>query len=309
MDYKKIIKSRKIREIILGLFSFVPDKVMIKIQFKLKTGRKLNLKNPTRYSEKIQWYKIYYREPLMKTVVDKISAKKYVEGMGLSNILIPTIAVYTRKEEIVFDSLPDRFVAKDTLGGGGSSVIVCLDKKKIDEKLFVKEISSWLKRPSSYRNGGREWVYGGRHRIIVEEYLEHDNNVGIIDYKFLCFNGRVEYLYVITNRVLGKSAELGIYDRNFNKIDAFRRDEKKQIISAPRPKNYYSMVDIAEKLSSPFPYARIDLYNISGKIYFGEITLTDGSGYMRFDPDSFDFILGEKFVLPDKKQKKIIINS
>lgn len=297
MDYKKIIKSRKARELILNSLYFIPDKTMIKLQYRIKTGRKLNLNKPIRYSEKMQLYKLYYREPLMRVVADKAAVKQYITEQGFGDVVIPTIGVYDAIEQIDIDKLPDVFVAKDTLGGGGSSVFVCRDKKKLDRNNFLNMLDSWLKRPKSYRGGGREWVYGGQHRVIIEQYIEHDDSQGLIDYKFLCFNGRAEYLYIISNRVLGENAELGIYDRDFRKVNAYRADEKAALHEIPKPDNYDVMLNVAETLAKPFPYARIDLYNIDGKIYFGEITLTDGSGYMKFEPDSFDMVLGDKFIL------------
>ncbi len=300
IDYKKIIKSRRVREEALKWLWFVPDRTMIKLQYRIKTGRKLNLSNAKRYSEKMQLYKLYYRNYDMRVVADKSTVKQYVDHQGYSDIIIPTIGIYKRAEEIDFNQLPVKFVAKDTLGGGGSSVIVCLDKNTLNKERFYKRVDAWTKRPSSYRVGGREWVYGGKHKIIIEEYLEHNETEGLIDYKFLCFNGKAEYLYVISNRVLGKTAELAIYDRFFNKVEAYRADEKAANYTIPKPQNYEEMVDIAEALASPFSYARVDLYNINGKIYFGEITLTDGSGYMTFNPDSFDFILGNKWMLESR---------
>lgn len=118
---------------------------------------------------------------------------------------------------------------------------------------------------------------------------------GLDDYKFFCFNGKVEYVYGISDRRLGVSAQFGIYDKNFNKLNVDRLDERHQDDALPKPKNYDKMVEIAEKLSGTFPEVRADLYNINGTIYFGELTFYDGSGYMRFSPDSFDFEMGQKF--------------
>ena len=136
MDYKKIIKSRSLRLKILRFLSFVPDKTMIKIQYKLKTGHKLNLKNPRRFTEKLQWYKLYYKNPLMIRCVDKGDVRKYVAKCGLKDILIPSYGIYNSFDEINWDKLPSKFVVKDTLGGGGNSIIIVKDKKDINfEKL------------------------------------------------------------------------------------------------------------------------------------------------------------------------------
>ena len=124
MDYKKIIRSRNVRLALLKIFSFVPDRLMIRMQYRIKTGRSLHLKKPERYTEKIQWYKLYYKNPVMIQCVDKSEVRKYVSSKGLGNILNECFGVYERFEDIDFDSLPDKYVMKDTLGTGGASVIV-----------------------------------------------------------------------------------------------------------------------------------------------------------------------------------------
>ena len=302
MDYKKIIKNKKVRLQILKLLSFIPDKQMIQLQYYIKLHRKCNLKNPQRYTEKLQWYKLYYRTSLMRQCADKWEVRKYVEECGLSDILIPTVGVFDKVEDIDFAKLPEKFVIKDTLGGGGNEVIICKDKTKFDREEAVRKMKEWMARGSSYKAGGREWVYGGReHRVIVENFIDSiSDEGGLIDYKFFCFYGRVEYLYVIADRRMGKKARLGIFTPDYKKLEVVRCDEEPLRREIPKPRNYEEMVHIVETLSKPFPAARIDLYNIEGKILFGEITFFDGSGYMSFAPDEFDFVMGEKFVLPEK---------
>lgn len=129
MNYKKIIKSRETRIKLLSLLNFIPDKTMIKLQYYIKTGRRLNLKHPQRYTEKLQWYKLYYRDPLMQQCSDKYDVREYVKSKGLGHILNECYGVYERVEDIDFDSLPNQFVLKDTLGGGGNSVIICRKKR------------------------------------------------------------------------------------------------------------------------------------------------------------------------------------
>lgn len=299
MDYKKIIRSRKIRVKILNLLDFIPDKLMIKIQYRIKTGRKLNLKNPKRYTEKIQWYKVNHRDPLMAQCVDKYEVRDYVRKCGLENILNECYGVYECIDDIDLEKLPNSFVAKDTLGGGGNSVIIVHDKEKIDKQKFFKEMQGWLDFPYSKKNAGREWVYDGRkHRIIIEKYIDSDKDTGgLIDYKFLCFNGKPELIFVMADRVNGKEAGCGLYDVDFRRLPYTESDEPPLSREIEKPSNYEEMKAIAEKLSKNFLCARIDLYNEKNKILFGEITFYDGSGYMCFDPDTFDFELGNKFIL------------
>lgn len=132
MDYKKIIKSRSLRLKLLRLLSFVPDKYMLKVQYRIKTGNNLNLKNPKRFTEKLQWYKLYYRDSLMIKCVDKYDVREYIRSKGLDKILIPCYGVYNSDDDINWNQLPNQFVMKDTLGGGGTSVIIVKDKNSAD---------------------------------------------------------------------------------------------------------------------------------------------------------------------------------
>ena len=305
MNYKSIIKSRSLRLRILRFLSFVPDRLMINIQYKIKTGRKLNLKNPKRFSEKLQWYKLYYKNPIMIQCVDKYEVRSFVENKGLGSILIPILGIYNSSTEINWDLLPNQFVLKDTLGGGGASVIIVKDKKTMDVNEVIKQADSWIGINSRKKDGGREWPYysGKGHRIIIEKFIEADTNDGnLVDYKFFCFYGKPEYIYVIADREIGNGAALGIFDSEFNRLNAFRNDERKLEKIITKPSQFEEMKRIASILSSDFPEARIDLYEVKGKILFGEITFYDGSGYMTFSPDEFDYVLGEHFNLEEFKR-------
>lgn len=299
MNYKKIIKSQKIRFKILNCLSWIPDELMVKIQYRIKTGRKLDLKNPQRFTEKLQWYKLYYRNPIMHKCVDKYEVRKYIESKGLKNILNECYGVYDNPKDIDFDKLPNKFVIKTTAGSGGQNVFICQNKEELDKKELMKKTNYWLKT-NPKKHFGREWAYQGiKNRIIIEKYIE-SNPQGLIDYKFFCFNGKVEYIYVISDRKLGKFAKLGIYDNNYNKLEAYRCDEEKQEIAYERPKNFEIMKKYAEILSNDFPHARIDFYESNKKVIFGEITFYDGSGYMKYDPDDFDMEISKTWEMGEK---------
>jgi hypothetical protein len=302
MDYKKIIKSRETRLRILRTLDFIPDKTMIKMQYFIKTGRRLNLKNPQRYTEKLQWYKLYYRDPLMQQCADKYDVREYVRSKGLGYILNECYGVYERVEDIDFDSLPDQFVLKDTLGGGGNSIIICKDKATFDFENAKKQMQKWLSIDSNKKNEGREWVYQGRkHRIIIEKYIESNlSEGGLVDYKFFCFNGEPKYLYVIADRILGQIAGIGIFNVNFELLSVIRTDERPLERNIEKPKNFDEMIDIVKIISKDFPHVRVDLYNQDGNIIFGENTFFDGSGYHKYEPDEFDYELGSYFKLPFK---------
>ena len=186
MDYKKIIKSRSLRLKILRVLSFVPDKTMIKLQYRIKTGRKLDLKNPKRFTEKIQWYKLYYKNPKMIICVDKYDVREYVKSKGLEDILIPCYGVYDSIDQINWDDLPNQFVMKDTLGGGGNSVLIVKDKKMADIEQLKLCGEEWTSINAHVRDAGREWPYysGKNHRIIIEKYIESkEAEGGLIDRK------------------------------------------------------------------------------------------------------------------------------
>lgn len=297
-DYKKIIRCRDSRIKLMQMFNWIPDRVMLSTQYFIKTGRWINWKNPRRFTEKIQLYKIYSKNNLlMSQCADKADVRTFVANCGLSDILIPLIGkgVFDSTSSINWDELPNRFVMKDTLGSGGNSVIVCHDKTAIEKEKTLSQCDQWT--TCQYKHAGREHVYDKKkHRIIIESYLDAESiSGGLVDYKFFCFEGKVKYIYAISNRDLGLGAELGIYDKDFNIIPYTRMDERAPTTVIQKPDNFARMCDIAEKLAEQFPEVRVDLYNINGKIYFGEMTFFDGSGYMRYNPDEFDYMMGECF--------------
>lgn len=299
MDYKRIIKDRTLRLKILSLFSFVPDESMLRFQYRIKTGRKLDLKNPKRFTEKLQWYKLYYRNPLMIRCVDKYDVRDYVKAKGLERILIPCLGVYDAAEQIDWDRLPNQFVMKDTLGGGGTSVAVVKDLRQEDREALQQKAESWVRRNNRSKGGGREWPYysGKKHRIIFEQFISTPEGE-LADYKFFCFNGRVEFVYVMGGREIGNSVKVSIFDREFHKLPV-RRVGDEEYPDAKRPGCYEDMIQIAEILSADFPHVRVDLYDWEGTVCFGELTFFNASGYMQYDPDAFDEEIGKKFELPD----------
>lgn len=296
MDYKDLIKSRKTRIKILQLLSFVPDKLMLKIQYRIKTGHKLNLKNPQRLTEKLQWYKLNHRDPLMAQCVDKYDVREYVKSCGLEHILNEVYGVYDSPSEVDFSSLPNSFVIKDTLGGGGNAVILVLDKYKMDEAKVRKQMQDWVDEPIDKKNPGREWVYDGRkHRVIIEKLIDSNKETGgLIDYKFFCFQGKVVFIYVMGDRKVGDRVSVTILNRDFQILPVKRvGDELFQYVE--KPNNYEKLLEVAEKLAQKFPHVRVDLYNENEKILFGELTFYNASGYMKYEPDEFDYDMGTKF--------------
>lgn len=296
MDYKKIVGNQDKRLKILNLLSWVPDSIMLRIQYRIKFGFWPDFKHPRRYTEKIQLYKMKYRNPVMGRCVDKYEVRAFVEGKGLGDILNHCYGIYDNANDIDIDSLPKSFVAKTTDGGGGLNVIIVRDKNNIDIEQFRKDLNHW-KGNLFKMDPGREWAYTQMKssRIIVEELLEDDTtgDGSIDDYKLMCFNGKFRCLWVDKGRY--SDHHRGFWDENLNFLQGVYSDHDTFDNPPALPENMNEMVAIAEKLSEDFPYARVDLYNIKGRLYFGEITFYPWSGYVKFTPDEFDYTLGSYF--------------
>ncbi len=234
--------------------------------------------------------------------VDKADVRDYIKSKGLEDILVPCYGIYENAEEIDWNSLPDRFVMKDTLGGGGTKVSIVHDKENSLNEL-KRSARYWTRTSVETNHGGREWPYysGKKHRVIFEKLLETDNGSSLVDYKFFCFNGKAEFIYAAGNRSLANSVCISIYDRDFNKLPVIRKGDK-ELNEIAKPANFTEMLNAAEKLSADFPHARVDLYSVNNKTFFGEITFYNASGYMKYEPDSFDINIGQKWQLPEKKE-------
>lgn len=296
MNYQKIIPSRKLRLLVLKFLDFIPDKPMINLQFYLSKGFLPNLRNPKRFTEKLQWYKLHYKNSLLTNCSDKYKVREHVKSKELNHILVPLYGVYNHVNDIDFESLPSQFVLKTN--HGSHTNIICTDKSSLNIEETKKTLKEWL--TAWQGKVGREWSYYNIDpKIICEKYLEKDKTNDLIDYKFFCFNGKVFCLYVIIGRFLPDGMMLGIYDKDFKKLPYRRSDIRDINRPIDKPKNLEEMIKIAEILSSDFPHVRVDLYNIDGVIFFGELTFYDGSGYKGYIPDEFDYIIGDKFILPN----------
>lgn len=304
MNYKKILRSQRLRFAILDMLSGIPDRQMLSFQYYVKTGRKLNWSNPERLTEFIQLYKAQYRNPLMHKCVDKYDVRSYVESIGLGHILNELYGVWQSGKEVDFDSLPDQFAIKTTNGGGGQNLVLCRDKNDLDIPKFRKTLDRWLKLKLS--DPGREWAYTGiRTPLIIAEKLITDSsteNGEPLDYKFFCFGGKAYLIAVDINRHTCHSRN--IYDPVWNRMEFISEfpHHDKEIIE---PENLSELVETAEKLAAPFPFARVDLYDVNGKIIFGELTFYPSSGFAWYNPDSYDKVLGKCFSDAWEHDKKL----
>lgn len=283
------------RQKILKYLSFVPDKPMLKMQYRLKLGRWPDFKNPKRYTEKIQVYKMYYRNPVVGTCSDKYEVRQYLEKKGYGWMFPALYGVYDKAEDIDFDKLPERFVIKTNDGGGGDNIIICKDKSRLDIPQTIKDLNSWLNKKDI--NGGREWGYSliKKSVIIIEEYLEDKEHPdkSIDDFKFFCFDGEIFCIQHDTGRYTDNHTR-NFYDQEWNDLHV-KMIKANSKTPAPIPDNFEEMKTVVRKLSKDFPHVRVDLYSVNGKIYFGEFTFYTGAGYSKCEPDSFDLTMGEAF--------------
>lgn len=296
MDYKKIFRNRKTRLYILQLLSWIPDIWMIRLQYWIHTGRRLHLKNPKRYTEKIQHYKCFYRNPIMWHCVDKYEVRSYLQERGLEKYLNVIYGVFDSVYDIDFDKLPSQFVVKTTDGGGNTEVYICKENNKKNREEIVRRFGNFANREK--KSPGREYAYYGikRTRIIIEKLLVNAMNPdnGVDDYKFICCNGRV--LCIVQDVDRNILHRRNFYDCQWNNLHV-GSDCPPINREVEPPGNLKEMIELAEKLASEFPHVRVDLYNVNNQIVFGELTFYPWSGYVQFTPDSFDFELGDKFVI------------
>ena len=268
----------------------------IELQFQNMMGYKPNLDNPKTFNEKINWIKLNYYNELYEKCADKIEVRNYVTEKGLSNILTKLYGKYGSIDEIDFEKLPNKFVLKTTHSCGG--VVVVNDKNTIDKNEVYRILNKSLK--TNLYNIGREWQYKNLKPRILAEELIATNNKELTDYKFFCFNGKVEYVYIAYGSESNKNYCIDFYDKNWNYINVKKKGHK-NYGPIEKPKKLDEMIKISEILSNDFEHVRVDLYCENNKIYFGELTFTTGSGYSAFIPNEFDYELGSKIDINNLK--------
>lgn len=277
-------------------FTWLPDKMYLRLMFRFKMGYKLDLKHPKTYSEKLMWLKLNDHKPEYTTLVDKYAVKKHVAEIIGEQYVIPTLGVWDKPEDIEWDSLPEQFVLKTTHGGGNTGVVICKDKATFDKEKAVAKLRESLKQ-DIYRTL-REWPYKNvPRRILAEKFIEAENN-DLPDYKFFCFDGEVKALFIGTERGTG-NVKFDYFDADFNHLDLVQTHPMsgKQI---EKPACFEEMKEVASKLSKGIPHVRIDLYEVKGKIYFGEYTFYHHGGCVPFHPQKWDDIFGSWIQLPEK---------
>ncbi len=282
-----------ILKVVSKLYFLFPERLYLRIRYYLEMGKGLDLNNPKTMNEKLQWLKLYNRKPEYTQMVDKVLAKDYVAKKVGEKYIIPTLGVWNHFNEIDFDKLPDQFVLKTNHSGGGDGVVICKDKSTFDKEKAEKKLEYSLRQDIS--KSLVEWPYRSIKRKILAEMYLGDNP---IDYKFYCFDGDADVVMMCTERETGHP-KFYFFDKDWNLRRLNKRGkEAPEGFTLPKPEGMDEMFSIASKLSEGLPYARIDLYNIEGKIYFGEITFFPSSGFEVNRLYESDLYFGNKIKLP-----------
>ena len=276
----------------------IPDEPYLKLKFRQRMGKKLNLKDPQTFNEKLQWLKLHDRNPFYTTLVDKYEAKEYVAGILGAEYIIPTLGVWDRFDDIDFGSLPNQFVLKCTHDSGG--LVIVKDKSKLDIHAAKKLIESHMEK--NYYWHGREWAYKKvTPRIIAEQYMEDNETQELRDYKFFTFDGKVRALFIASDRQKeDEDTKFDFFDADGNHLDV-RNGHPNAAVPPKLPKNFEEMKKLAQTLSKGSIQMRVDFYEINGKTYFGEMTLCHWNGFMPFDPEEWDYTFGSWINLPKRK--------
>lgn len=276
-------------KILYKISPFIKDEQYLKVLFFLKLGYKLDIKNPKTYNQKLQWLKLYYRNPITTQMVDKFLVKDFAKEIIGEKYLVQSYGIWNSFDEIDFNVLPKSFVLKTTHDQGG--VIIVRDKNKLDKEYAKNKLSKHLNRQHYFLS--REWPYKNVKPRIMAEALLIDNEVDdLYDYKFYCFDGEPKIMYIAHGRHTD-TCYLDFYDMEFNKLNISRPHYPQSNIKFQIPKNWELMKELSKKISKNFPHLRVDFYNINGTIYLGELTFFQGGGLMKFEPQEWDFKLGE----------------
>ena len=279
------------------IYNCIPDKLFLKYRYWRVFHKRLNLKNPQTFNEKIQWLKLYDRKPEYTKMVDKYEAKKYIASVIGAKYIIPTLGVWEHFDDIDFETLPDKFVLKTTHDSG--TIVICKNKNEFDYKDAKKKLEKRLHY--NYYKMHREWPYKNvKPRIIAEKYMEDSATKELRDYKLFTFNGVVKALFIATERQNpNEETKFDFFDENLKHLD-LKNGHPNATVPPACPETFNEMKILAEKLSKNIPHLRCDFYEINGKVYFGELTFSHWSGLTPFEPESWDLVFGNWICLPKK---------
>ncbi len=287
LDYKKLIKNRELRLQLIKLLSFIPSAPYLKLVYRIKTGKTLHLKNPVGFNEKLNWLKLHEQHAEYTQLVDKLAVREYIRAKIGEEYLFPLLGSWDSFDDIDFDALPEKFVLKCNHDSG--SVKLITDKTAIDKA----ELKTFFDRRLAMNAYclGREYPYKDvKPRIMAEAFMEAPDGGGINDYKFFCFHGKPKIMFVATDRAT--DVRFDFFDMDFNHLDIENIHEHSEK-AVPKPACFDQMKALAETLCQGMKFVRIDLYEIGGKIYFGEFTFFHGGGFYLFNPPHWEKDLGD----------------
>lgn len=273
----------------------MPIPQYVAIQYEYYNKKKIDLKNPTEFNQKVQWLKAFYHPPILHQLVDKYAVRSYVEEKIGANYLNECISIHDRVSDINFEELPNRFVMK-VVNGCGYNIIVP-DKSQLNIRKAKLKLLKWVNK-DQYKRSGKEWAYKGvKPRIMVEKFMEEIGHSSLKDYKFYCFNGKPKFVEIHLDR--NTDHKSSFYDLNFQQLP-FRDVEEHETIqtSIEKPEQFEEMILLAEKLADKLPFVRVDFYYFENRIVFGEMTFYPGDGRADFQPEEYNKILGDMLELP-----------
>ena len=293
----------KIKEIIrylrASVKNYLPDKWILKREYRLRFHTELNFRNPQTFNEKLNWLKLYNRNPLYTTLVDKYTVKKWVADKIGEQHVVPTLGVWENFDDIDFNKLPNQFVLKCTHDSGG--LIIVKSKDDLDRNVAKSKINKSLKK--NFYHQSREWPYKNvPPRIIAEKYMEDKLDGELRDYKFYTFNGIPKFMLIVSNRNIPEKKGFDYFDMNGIHQNLQDVEVHNSPIGIPHlPNNFEKMKEFCIVLAKNIPHVRIDFFEVNGQIYFGEMTFFDAGGFMKATPKSWELEWGKLIKLPGKE--------
>ena len=280
------------------LLNWMGDRSYLKLRYRAMMAKKLNLKDPKTYTAKLQWLKLYDRNPAYISLVDKHAVRSYVKETIGEEYLIPHYGVWDHFGDIPFEQLPQSFVLKCTHDSGG--MLICQDKSRLNLDEARKKMEK--ARTRSFFKLNREWPYKNvTPRIIAEQYMENTKTKDLRDYKFFCFDGVPKLMFVATDRqTQGEDTKFDFFDMDYQHLQIVNGHPNAPI-TPERPVNFELMKELAAKLSKGIPHVRVDFYEVDGRVYFGEMTFYHFSGTVPFQPGYWDKTIGDWITLPQKR--------
>ena len=306
---KSFKKSHGVTEIYKAAVRFlyhchpvIPQSFTCALTYYISMGKWPDLKHPKNFNEKIQWLKINYRDSRLIQCADKYAVRDFVEENGFADILVPLIGIYDSIDDVDFSALPDTFAMKCTNGCGSN--LICQNKSELDIPAIQKQFRKWSKQKIGYISG--EYHYNSiKPRIIVEKNLCGEDGVLPLDYKFYCFNGEPHCICVYADRdPVTQETRRCYFDTDWNALDYCTERYQTDNSRFARPQNLGYMVEIARKLSSPVPFVRVDLYEVNGHVYFGELTFTPTGGRGKAYNPHCNTLMGELLKLPEASKDR-----